>query len=139
MKQTIPYVFVVFIAVVWLWFSKFVSFFGPNLGEALGYNLVSVGLPVLLLWFAARGLYRGLKKQGAIAPYKLTFGSISCSCALISIFDVFSLADPHRVGAVIGSITFGIAAIAFLGFAYKQQHGVNKAGEVAMTTREGEL
>jgi hypothetical protein len=85
---------------------------------------------VLLLWFAARGLYRGLKKQGAIAPYTLTLGSICCSCALISIFDVFSPTDPHKVGAAVGFIAFGIAAIVLFSLAYKQQRRVNEAGGV---------
>ena len=122
MKQSLPNVLVLVIVVVWFWFSKFYSFSGPNPGEALGRDSVSVGLPGLLLWFAARELYRKLKKQGAIAPYKLTFGSICGCCALLSIFDVFSPSAPHRVGAVFMSLLFGIAASLLFGFSYRQEH-----------------
>lgn len=119
MKQSLGNVLVLFIVVVWFWFSKFYT--GPNPGEAIGRDLVSVGLPGLLLWFAARELYRKLKEHGAISPYKLTFGSICGSCSLLAIFDVFSPSAPHRVGAVFMSVLFGIAASLLFWLSHRQQ------------------
>jgi uncharacterized membrane protein YadS len=125
MKRSIPYVLVLFVVVAWFWFSKFYPLSSPNPGEAFGRDLASVGLPGLLLWFAARELSRELKKYGAIAPHKLTFGSICGSCALLSILDAFSRSASHRVGAVFMSVLFGVASTVLLSLAYKQQHRVS--------------
>ena len=56
MTQRLPNGLVLFIAVLWFWFSKFYSFSGPNPKEAFGRDLVSVGLPLLVLWFAVHEL-----------------------------------------------------------------------------------
>jgi hypothetical protein len=132
LKQSLPNVLVLFIAVVWFWFSKFYRLSGSNPGEAFGRDLVSVGLPGLVFWFAVRGLYRQLKKQGAIAPYKLTFGSICGSCALIAIFDLFSPSDPHKVGAVFVFVVFGIIASILFGLSYRQERRHRKTLEASV-------
>jgi hypothetical protein len=129
LDKTLPSVFFVFIAAVWCWFSKFHSLSGSNGAEAFGANLVSVGLPVLLLFFTSRALYRGLKREGAIAPYMLTISSICGSGALLVLFDLPT--TRHFVGAVSSYILFSVATVTLYVVASKQQHRLNEASTVA--------
>jgi hypothetical protein len=121
MTKTLPYAVLVFISVAWLWHSDFYSLSGPNPAEALGADSVSIGLPLVLLVFAARRLYRGFKQRGTLGPYKLLFGLICISFALLSFFDLFNPADAHKAGAVFWGIVFGITSTVLFGFAYGQK------------------
>jgi hypothetical protein len=119
-----PYAFVIFLATVWLWNTKWESF-SLNAGEAVGYNLVALGLPVGLLWFGVNKMRRGLKQREINAPYKLIFGSIFISCSLAALFDLVGPTDPHKLGATICILFFGVIAAVLFGLAYRQRRNAS--------------
>ncbi len=124
MSKSLLYVVAVLVLVVWLWHAEYHSFSGPNPAEALGFNLFSVGLPLLLLVSFSRRLHRSLSEREAAAPYKITFAVLAGSLALAFVPDVFNLAASHRLGAGLGLVVFGMAATILLVLAYKAQHRV---------------
>jgi hypothetical protein len=123
MRKNLLYLFGILIAVAWLWNNK-IEAFSPNLAEAIGFNLFSVGLPLLLLWYVAREMYRRLKEQGSAAPYKLIFGSISCICALLSMLDAFNSHNTPRIGAVLCLIFYGTVSAVLFGRAHVEQRRI---------------
>ena len=121
MAKSLLYTSLVFIGVAWLWHAKAESFW-PNAAEALGYNTVTLGLPILLLVFAAKRLYRSLRGQQVNAPYKITFGTITGSYALQFIPDMLNPSAPHRSGAAMCFPLFGVIATILLLLAYRNRH-----------------
>jgi hypothetical protein len=125
MKKSLPYVIAVFVLLAWLSHSQYASLSGRNpVPRALGFNLIAIGLPILLLVFNSRWLYRSLREQEITAPYKSTFGSISGSLALCLIPDLFDPSASHRRGAGMCIVLFGIIATILLVLAYKDQRRV---------------
>ena len=59
MSETVVYGVLVTLALAWLWHSKFES--GPNAGEAFGYDLVSIGLPLALLLVASKSFLKNYR------------------------------------------------------------------------------
>lgn len=120
------YAAVVVLMVAWLWRAKFLGF-GRYPAEAIGYDIVSVGLPILLLLFGARKLCRELKARGFRSPLTLTFGTIWASISLRAFSDLFFVADPHkRAGLMQTTIFYAFLAAIHFTMAYRKRAALTK-------------
>jgi hypothetical protein len=85
---------------VWLWHAKFQS--GPNVSEAVGYDLLSIGLPLAILIFICRQFLKSyrLRQSGSgigILMFILSAAALVCKGWIIAV--LFALVG---VGIVIG-------------------------------------
>jgi len=113
----IGHAFLAVVGVIWLWNCRF---YWPG-AEAVGQDLVTVGLPLLLLYYAARRLYKQLVARAMVTPYKLVFGLLSIPAAVLSVLDFLNPVAPHRLGALLLTLSFSIAAFILFALAYQQQ------------------
>jgi hypothetical protein len=119
MKVHPIYTLFLFGAVAWLWNSR-IEFPTVNPGEAVGYDLVTIGLPLGLLFFVARRLRRDLIEKGSQSPNKVMFGVICSAAALMSLIDLLT-SGPHRRGAIMMFLLFGISSAVLFVLARRPQ------------------
>ena len=107
--ETVGYAIFAPLALAWLWNSKFVT--GSNAGEAVGYDLVSIGLPLVLLFAVSRNFLKNYKlwknKSGiGILLFLLSAAALLCRGWVVAIFLAligigFVLGARHRQSAII--------------------------------------
>lgn len=81
MSETVIYGVLAALALAWLWHSKFES--GPNAGEAFGFDLVSIGLPLALLIVASKNFlknYRLWKSKSGSGILLFLLSAIALLC-----------------------------------------------------------
>jgi hypothetical protein len=110
-------------AVAWLWNNN-IQVPTVNPAEAIGFDLVAIGLPLGLLWWSARLLRRDLIEKGSRSPNKVVFGLICSAGALMSIIDIFTLSNPHHRGAIMLLILFAISATILFLLARRDQAAI---------------
>ncbi len=134
--------FFVLFAPMWFWYLNVENQWGP---EVTGYGpngptvehkhdpvtlIFPVGLPLLAFVGGARGLFKSVKKEGAVAPLQITFAAVCASFALLGVH-VLLISEPESVMAraserhdfnyIVFTVVFTIAAIALLASAIKEQ------------------
>ena len=122
-----PYIYgcLVGIGLIWLWNVTLVLPVGQGAGEAIGYDLGSAGLPILLLWLSTTRLRASLKQRGTAAPYKWILGAISFIWGSLSLIDVFKSTTVHRAGAMLQWFVFWAVALVLLIIAKRQQKPIS--------------
>ena len=120
------YALLIFVAVGWIWNVK-VHGFGANAAEAVGFDIGSLALPLLLLWFAAKKFIECKSHSERASARKLAVALITAACALMACIDVFNPDAPHRVGAFIFVILFG--TISGVLFKWARRISINNAPE----------
>jgi hypothetical protein len=101
------YVVLMFLGVAWLWHTQLGL---PSSAEAVGYDLGSVVLPLLLLWFASVRVVRNRRLAGSPAPRLAAWGFFCAASAVMAGIDSFA-GVRHEIGALMLTVMFGIAAI----------------------------
>jgi hypothetical protein len=119
------YVVVVFLAVVWLWRVKLTRF-GQNPAMAIACDMVSLGLPVLILWYGARRLFRQLKTTGSSSARNLTFGTIFAAISLRSFYGLVDARDQYRHMATQAGVFYATMAAFLFWLAYRKRTTVAK-------------
>jgi hypothetical protein len=114
------YTLLVFGAVAWLWNNR-IELPTVNPGEAIGFDMVAIGLPLGLLWWTANRLRLSLKEKGVQNPKKVVFGIIFSAGALVAAIDLFTPAAPHAHGALVLLIVFGVTSMVLFVFARRDQ------------------
>jgi len=120
-KSFSAYILAIIVGIIWMWNSSYESFIS-NPGEALGHNLFSLGLPLWLTLFAANRLLKGLRQRGTNAAYKVVVGTICFSCSISALLDLLLRSVlPHKLGAIILFIFFGLVSLILFAIAYGQR------------------
>src|SRR6185437_17174360 len=86
------------LAVVWLWNVNAVLPEGQRAAEAVGYDLVSLGLPISLLWVSGARLKAGLMLRGIVAPFKWIVAGICTIWGTLGLTDFVQPTAAHRLG-----------------------------------------
>ena len=118
-QSTLP-IFGVLICTGWAWNARFMSS-DTNAGYALGSNIVTVGLPLLLLWIISRALVRRLTGQGVLKAKELVWAFISATCSLMAFLDLMDDKNTHGLGATLCVLGFACLCVFLFRRAYRQQ------------------
>lgn len=133
--KTVPNPYVqgclVALAIVWLWHVKVVLPKGSEAAEAIGYDVGSTALPILLLWFSGARLKAAIVYRGVVAPYKWMVGGICAISGTLGLIDLVQPTTVHRVGALLSWGSFwSIALILFI--TAKVQQSRNRRAQTAV-------
>jgi hypothetical protein len=117
----------IFLCFVWYWDTQRGTLGLPNLADVIEFKLVSGLLPLLLLFFISRSLYRSLRDRGVAAPYKVTFAVIFGS--LVSCFIPFLFSSPVTHLLVAAKYApFAVVVAILLALAHRISYPLKSAG-----------
>jgi hypothetical protein len=113
------------LAVVWLWNNEVRFPRGSGAAEAIGFDLASIGLPILLLWFSGVRLKAAIVHRGVVAPNKWIIGGICAVWGALGLIDFIQPTTVHRIGAFLTwGLFWSVALILFV--AAKVQQSRNR-------------